>query len=220
MQKAVRDYMTAHLAKWNGIAANVTAHTLLKTKLTAIDAMVTEQERVRTGITVAKNALRVSLEQAILLVANPTAVFAEISGDAVLLSETDLTPTDLDKESDQTLDDVAARVKNAAESVIASLADYGVLAADITALEDAIEAFEGAKTGPDVARAERKALTEQLEPLVDSAGDVLTRQLDKLMARYQLTDAVFHSGYKAARVIIDLRGPGEDEGDVDPDPIP
>ncbi|CAN0544753.1 unnamed protein product, partial [Laminaria digitata] len=56
--------------------------------------------------------------------------------------------------------------------------------------------------------------------LEHSASGVLTKQLDKLLARYQLTDPVFYSGYKAARVIIDLRGPGEDPEDVDPDPIP
>jgi len=220
MFKTTRDYLTEESAIWNGIPAHVTAHTKLSTNIADIDDMVTSQGAVITGHTDTKEALRETLHGHILLVANATANHARATGNLTLLAEVDLTPSDLVNESMQTIDDVAVRVVNSATPVLADLADYGIVLADIVALETATAAFETAKTSPAVKRAQRKGLTEALKPLLSETSALLDDQMDTMMARYKTSHPAFHAGYLGARTIIDLHGPGDDDEDPVPDPDP
>ena len=219
MFKAVRDYMGGHSAVWDGIVANVNAYNLLSARITEIDGLVARQERNLGGITADKAAVRKVLEQKVLIVANAAASYAVAVGNNTLLAEVDYSPTDLSTLSEQRIDDVAARVKEIGETNLLALGDYGVTSDDNTAIGDAIDEYEVAKTAPDVARAERSGMTETLAPLVSETGKLLREQMDKLMARYETESPEYHAGYEAARVVIDLRGPG-DGGDPEPDPEP
>lgn len=219
MYKAVRDYLTEETAVWSGIVANATAHSDLTAKITAIDDMVTAQGGATTGHTAAKNALRAALEAKILLVANATANLARANADEILLAEVDLTPSGLAATSDQLIDDVGARVIAAANTAPLSLMDYGLTALDVPELQAAIDAFDAAKPAGDVKRAQRAGLTAALEPLFAETSALLKDRMDTLLARYKATDPAFHAGYEAARVIIDLHGPGEEDEPVPP-PVP
>jgi hypothetical protein len=217
MYKATGTYLDENAAAWNGIVANVDARALLGVKITAIDDKITAQEAALSGYTGNKRIQRTALETQILLVAGGTAAYARATNDPVLLADVDLEPSAIAKASEQTIDDIAVRVHAAATGVIAFLADYGLTATDLTTLDSAIAAYEAARAMPDAKRAERAGHTETLEPLFRDASLFLDGQLDVLMRRYKATDPTFHAGYEAARVIIDLHGPGEED---EPDPIP
>lgn len=66
------------------------------------------------------------------------------------------------------------------------------------------------KSRPDVARASRSGMTAALAALFKGTGELLRERLDKLMALFAATDPGVHAGYKPARVVIDLRGAGDD----------
>ncbi len=220
MYKTVRDYLAEEEAEWNSIPANVTAQAALVTKIDAIDTLVTRQEAELKGFTVQKADARAELERTTLLVADATAAYARTTNNEVLVAEMDLTPTDLSRASDQRITDVAARVATAANDVLVALVDYGVTAGDMTALNTAMTDFETAKTLPDVKRAQRAGMTEELETLFGETAGFLKEQLDRLMARYRSTSPEFHAGYEAARVIIDLHGPGDPDAPPPPPPGP
>ncbi len=220
MFKTTRDYLTANASVWNGIPATVAAHALLVTRIGAIDTMVTEQEKVLSGIYANKRAKRTELEKKMLLVSGPAAAYAAATGNELMLADTDLNPSELSNATEQRIDDIATRLINAVNNEIGALADYGVTEVQMTALDTALEVYEGAKTSPDVARAQRAGFTAALEPLVKSATDLLNDQLDKLISIYKDSNVPFHAGYESARVIIDLRGPGGDDDEDEPEPEP
>ena len=219
MYKATRTYLTDDGAPWDAIVANENAVTALGTRIAAIDTKVTAQEAELSGLTLNKDQKRNTLETATLLVAGGVEAYARATENLILLADVELEATDLTDASDQTVDDFAERVRAAADANLAALADYGITAAEMTALTDAITAFETAKSLPDARRALRKAHTQTLEPMFRETSEFLDGQLDVLMRRYKTENPTFHAGYEAARVIIDLRGPGE-EDDEDPDPVP
>lgn len=221
MYKATRAYLNENETAWNGIAANVDALTNLTDRITAIDTKVTAQEAELGGYTQNKYQLRETLNTNILLVAGGTAVFARATNNPILLADVDLEPSQVARASDQVVDDIAARVQAAADSELASLSAYGIDAAEMAALGNAITAHENAKAMPDAKRAQRTGHTETLEPMFRETSLFLDGQLDVLMRRYKATAPTFHAGYEAARVIIDLHGPGDpEEPEPVPDPVP
>ncbi len=221
MYKATRTYLDGTEAVWNGIDANVDARDALDAKINEIDAKVTAQEASLGGYTQNKYQLRETLNTAILLVSGATAAFARATGNPILLADVDLQPSDVTGATDQVIDDIAERVRAAASANLAPLMSYGITALEVTALEDAIADHEGAKSMPDAMRAERSGHTQTLEPLFKSTTEHLEGTLDPLMRRYKPSDPQFHAGYEAARVIINLSGPGDDEEpEPEPDPGP
>ena len=222
MYKATREYLATHATVWSAVPAIQTAFDELGAKITVIDQNVTAQEAALSGYTQGKAQLRSVLESRILLLANATAAYARATGNEVLLADVQVTPSGLSALSEQRIDDAAERVKAAAISVLPPLAAYGVTAIEIAQLENALTDFEEARSTPDVKRAERAGITNTLDAKFADVTELLKGQLDLLLARYKATDPEFHAGYVAARVIIDLRGPGEDEEPDGPvvDPVP
>lgn len=85
---------------------------------------------------------------------------------------------------------------------MAALADYGVAAADVTALDAARTAFAGMKTSPRETAAGRKAQTESLPQLIANVRGIFRNEIDKMMTRFKKSNADFYNGYFAARVIV------------------
>lgn len=219
MYKATRTYLLENDGVWNGIVANVDAVTSLGVQITAIDEKVTAQEASLSGYTQNKYQLRETLNTNILLVSGATAAFARATGDPILLADVDLEPYEVTRATDQVIDDIAERVRAAAAANPVAMVGHGITAVEMTALTDAITAHELGKSMPDAMRAQRKGHTETLEPLFKATTEFLDGQVDPLMRRYKTSDPAFHAGYEAARVIIDLHGPGEEDDPVPP-PIP
>lgn len=220
MYKATRTYLLENGAVWNGIVANVDAVTSLGARITEIDGKVTAQEASLGGYTQNKYQLRETLNTNILLVSGAAAACARAIGNPVMLAAVDLEPYEVARATDQVIDDMAERVRAAADTNLAALAAYGITAVEMTALTDAIAAHESAKTMPDAMRAQRTGHTETLEPLFKATTEFLEGTVDPLMRRYKPTDPTFHAGYEAARVIIDLHGPGEEDEPEPPEPPP
>jgi hypothetical protein len=96
--------------------------------------------------------------------------------------------------------DNCQNIYNTANTNIANLANYGVTAAKLTALNNAIAAFNLLISAPRDTRAKGKTVTTNLQAEFDAADEDLG-VMDDLLG--QMTDAKFVSDYNNARIIVD-----------------
>jgi hypothetical protein len=89
-------------------AATVVAE--LSDRIDAITQTIQKQEAPTTGITQDKETVRDTLEDKIREIGSLVAAYAASVGNMTLFTEVDVTPSDLDKMSDESIGDVANRV--------------------------------------------------------------------------------------------------------------
>lgn len=94
---------------------------------------------------------------------------------------------------------------------IASLAHYGVTAAEVTALQTLIDAYLVLVQQPRNVITARKGATSEIGLLVRDTQKLLTRRLDMLMRRFVVSAPKFYRQYTNARIIIDRVGSGKVE---------
>lgn len=119
-----------------------------------------------------------------------------------LAAKAEMTKSSLDRMDDSTLEQTAERVSGLANANIAALAAFGVVAADVTALDTARTTFAGMKTSPREAAAGRKAQTKSLPQLIGNVRSIFRNEVDKMMTPFKKSNAVFYNGYFAARTIV------------------
>lgn len=221
MYHATRTYLAENAAQWDSLPANVAAADGLGAKILSIERTATKQGAAAGGHGKNKRKLRKTLNAGLQVVADAAAALARAAGNPILLAEVDLTPSEIRNLPDEAVIGTVARVQVEASGAGAALADYGITPAEFTALGDALLDFGEAQAMPVVKRAQRTGLTAALKKLFGETSDFLDGQLDPLMRRYRAANPAFHAGYLAARVVIDLKGPGKRGGEApEPDPEP
>ena len=116
------------------------------------------------------------------------------------------------------LEKTGKRVSTAAVANLAALEDYGILSADVTALDALTVRFHGVKTGPRTTIAERAAETATLPDVIDGVTTILREQLDKQMTRFRKKQPEFYAGYQSAHVIVHHNGNGGTSATPTPPP--
>jgi hypothetical protein len=105
--------------------------------------------------------------------------------------------------------DLQTKVQNIydlAETNIASLGDYGVKAADVSEMEQLIEAFTTTNRNMGSNKADRSSARTALTVYFDEVDVLLDDVIDKLIENFRISDPQFYSAYQAARVIYDIGG--------------
>ena len=128
-----------------------------------------------------------------------------------------IVPSELRRYRDSVVAQRCQDVHDLANGVLASLADYGVDAAKLTAFQARINAYLTENTAPRLAITARKNATAVIEELVEETLTMLNRRMDPLMQGFANTHPEFHRQYTDARIIVDLGGTGDGE-DVPPAP--
>ena len=195
-------FLDAHGDIWKNIAAFVDAVMRAKAGVQSIDTSSDKQQTPTTGVTQEKLDLRNDLEFKTLATADPLSAFAAKNGKHDLGAQVELTKSYLDKLQDSDLEQIAERVHDLANDNLQSLADYGITAATLTALDNARKAFLAKKTAPREKVAERKAETMSLRPSFANVRSIFRNEIDKLMTPFRLSNSEFYNGYFAARSII------------------
>lgn len=217
MHSAVEKYMLENSAKWNLIKAIADA---VKT-LSANNAIIADkrgvQEQAMEGETSLKKAMKKALVDNVHVIADQLHAYAQKMEDAVLIDQTHVSTTGLNALADELLIEKAEEIQGLATKNKAALIDYNIADADLTALDDAIKAFDEVKDVPTVARAKRVGATRTLPGAIHGNQKLLAEQLDKMMSGFRLKDPPFYVGYLAARVIIDRRAHRKTE---EPTPTP
>ncbi len=208
MFSTVSAYMGTNKTIWNGVKAIGDTVTDLNDGIADISGSAGKQQTPVSGAADAKAQVRHDYEEQILVIASQLAALAEVTSNANLAAQVELTLSALDKLSDDELEETGTRVAGLATTNLATLADYGIVQADVTALTALTTQFHGIKTAPRTAVADRAGQTTTLPDKIASVTSILRNRLDKLMTKFKKSNPEFYAGYLSARVIVDRGGSG------------
>ncbi len=198
----------------------VIAATLQPAFIAKIDEILAEEEDASapiTGSTELKRNLRTDAEDKGFEVAAACVAYYTITvPNPVLRKKCEFQRSDLQPPNtrDSDLYIKMKRVHTIAEPIKALLAPFGVVAADVDALDTALAAYFIQLEAPFDARGERQASGEQVDRLFVQAMELLTEQLDVVMKFYVTNNPELHDYYLHARSIDQTGGgpiPDEDE---------
>jgi uncharacterized protein YyaL (SSP411 family) len=202
MMEATLKYLDKNNSVWSSKAALGAAIGEAQDSVQAIRDAASKQETPLEGITDEKAQKRGTLEDLALEIADQISAFAAKSSDVALTAQAHVSRSSLDQAQDNDLVQTAERIRDAANTNVAALADYGVTAAEVTALSNAITAFSAMKAAPRIAKASKSGATQSIASLVQSARSLFRNQIDKLMTPFRKTNPEFYTAYFAARVIV------------------
>ena len=185
---------------WQPIQAFADAYTDLKIHVTNIQTFSQSQEQDTSGIAQDKQAARQAMCAAALPIANAVHAYAVKTKNNTLAMSVDFSMSDLTGGRDVTSRDNCQNIYTTANTNIANLANYGVTAAKLTALTNAITAYNLLISKPRDTRAQGKTVTGNLQAEFDAADEDLGI-MDDLTG--QITVAKFVSDYNNARIIVD-----------------
>jgi hypothetical protein len=154
-------------------------------------------------LTVDKAQLRSDLEDETLKIADQLAALAAKNQKGDLAAQVRVTRSSLDQLGDLDLEQTAERIGLLANLNFGALADYGILPADMTALDTARTAFVKTKAVPREAVAQREAQNESLSQLIANVCSIFRNEIDKMMTPFKKSNPDFYRGYFTAREIID-----------------
>ena len=143
-------------------------------------------------------------------------MFAEITGNLPAAATLNQSYSDIYYATDLDAEDLAVNLLAAARAMDATaLAGYGVTAARLDDLEDALDHYSEKIGSPRAVTVKGRARTLSLEDLFDKLRAVHSR-MDRLAVVLRTTAPGFYIAYESARVIIDR--PATQEGDKEPPP--
>ena len=215
---AVEKTLERHTAVWSGVPAMATATTEYGANIASLEACVEKQVIDIRGFARAKAEAEAAMAALTLQVAGGVRAYATVVGDSVLADKMNVTRSALVRHRDSVVAQHCQGIHTEATAVVGSLADYGVLPATLTALQEAIDAYVAAITAPRNAITQRKGATAELRMLLKDTTKLLVKRLDSLVEQFRMSQPVFYRDYHNSRMIVDL-GTGSAEGTGEPVPV-
>lgn len=204
MYIAVRDYLNTEIGVWTASAGMTAAVTQLSTHITNIDTYSMGQQEDTKGVTITKGTKRDALVSKTIKVADALRAFGNATGNTTIAGQAKVTKSGLDKMPDTLLSDKAQAIRNLGNTNIASLADYNVLPADITALSAARTAFNQDIQKPKNVIGTKKTNTTNLKNEFKATVAHLENVLDPLVRTYNETNSSFVLSYFNNREIFNI----------------
>lgn len=208
---AVKQTCETHIATWTPLVPYATAHAEFLANLGAIEDSTETQELQLDGIATNKRERRDVMVGLTLAVAQAAYALATDTGDPELKAKMNYSRSDLLEGRDTVIGQRCQGVHTEANAVAGSLVAYGVAAADLAALQTAINKYVAVVSAPRTAITIRKGATAAIEALTRENLTILNERMDKLMVTFKTTAPSFHQAYFDARIIVDLGGKEEEE---------
>jgi len=189
---------------WSGLPAFVRAFSDFEGIITDINDNRVLQEKDTKGVTLDKqDAEDVLIEKTVEVSSGVYAYAVEIN-DNTLKEMVNYSPSFLSNVRDTILRDICQLIHDEANVVIGNLADYSILPADLTDLQNKINDYNDAIPEPREAITDRSTATKELKILFEKFDVVLNDRMDKLMNMFKKDHPKFHRQYNNARIIVDL----------------
>lgn len=204
MYRVTEQLLDDNNAIWSATPAFVTAKTAFSANITAISLASQQQQAVITGIATDKRVLKRTLVEVAAPIAAAVIAYASQTNNNELLEAVNYSQSDLNFTRDDMLTDRCQIIHNKANDNLAALADYGITAPLLNALQDAINAYAVKVPAPGTARQSKKTATINLRNLFNDTDTILKMQLDKLMLTFKNSHPDFYHNYTGGREIIDL----------------
>jgi hypothetical protein len=206
MYLAVQGALANHKTVWQTLPAFVVGEGEFDEQIVSIRSLVQVQEN-RKGGTVDKAQTLNALVDSAFEVAGAIRAFARVSADNELAETMSFSRSDITFGRDSQVLARCQIIHDKAVELGASLTDYGITPAKLTALQNQTDAFAVVEAKPRQQSATSAAATKSLPQLFALADEVLNDRLDVLAIQFKETEPAFYNEYTTARVIVDLRGP-------------
>ena len=216
MYYAVKDALNTHNLVWSVTVAFAAAVAEFLTNIGTLESVVAKQVIDIRGFAKSKAKAEDTLVEAAMKVAGGTLAFATVVENAVLATQMKVSDSGLRSFRDGIIAQACQGIHDSANAEILNLADYGILPADMTALQAAIDAYVALVSAPRNAIASRKGHTTELAMMMKDTSKLLDDRMDAMLVLFAETNPEFHREYFDARIIVDLKGGAtkEDEGDI------
>lgn len=184
------------------IPALVTAKSDLVNIIMQIRAANLIQQMSTKGKTMDKGDRKNELADTAYAVAGAVQALATDKGENDLYMLVNFSRTRLRSADDEEIQQLCQLIHDEANTVVASLLDYGVDEVKLEELQGLIDAWSSRSQAPRVAISERAAATSNLPNLFSAADEVLKKRMDKLMEQFYVDNRTFYDTYKKARKIV------------------
>ncbi len=185
------------------VPAFQTALTEFKAKIAEILAVEQLRDASLMGIAAGKSNLKQTLCRQTADIAGIIYAFASATGNEPLKAESNLSYSKLRQTRDEQLAPRCQNIHARADENKVALADYGITAGILTALQTAIDNYQTETPKPRTAQSQRKTQTANLRRLFSEADAILKTRLDKFAANFKTANPDFAAAYEANRIIID-----------------
>ncbi|MEY4385106.1 MAG: hypothetical protein RLY20_389 [Verrucomicrobiota bacterium] len=210
---AVLGVLDKFKALWQAIPAFLNGRNDLSAAIDAVNAEELKQAGITTGITENKRIARKAMCDSAIIVAGAIGAWADRQNNHELFNTVDFTAPDLMHRPEQECVTHCKAIYDAGLANLAALiVEKTLTQADLDDLSLKIKAFNALLTKPREAKALTKGATDHIPERLEAGDRVLERQLDRLMPRFQTSNADFYAAYQVARVIVNPGG-GSGNGD-------
>lgn len=213
MYYAVQKVLEKHNAVWSATPAFAATVTELGANIDALEAAVAKQVIDIRGYAISKAEAERQMVSLTIKVTGAAKAYAVVNQDQVLATQVNVTPSTFHRLRGAIVSQACQGLHDIVAPLTAELADYGITAEDLEALQTAIEAYTGLISSPRNAITARKGHTAEIGFLVRDTAKLLDKRMDALMGLFALEHVDFHREFFDARIIVDHRGSG-DSGDI------
>ena len=201
MEMSVRDFLSQNTPITNGIAQFTPLNTTLTSSIVQWQVLAEVQVTDKRGIAQNKNLLKNSLAVMAYETGRKVCSYALSVNNLTLYNETNISDTKLKRATDNMLKEEAQLIYDRANANVAALAPFGITAALLTNLQNAINTYVTTIPKPRLGITERKQATMQIKALKVIIRDTL-KKLDLLVEGMRYSQPNFYNGYKACRKTI------------------
>ncbi len=201
-----QEVLTDNATIWSATPAMATATGDFDANIKSLRTAVAKQVTDITGHAKDKGIALDKMVEATLRVAGCVMAYAETINDQALAEAMNLVPSELYKHRDSIVAERCQGVRDAANTHIASLAPYGIVAADVTNLQTLITNYVALIPRPRTKITERKGATSEIGLLIRDTQRLLGRRMDMLMRGFMISHPDFFRQYTDARIIVDQGG--------------
>lgn len=205
MYLGVQLFTESKNAIWMVLLSFANAFTSFKTKVAELVNTVKVQEELIEGYAKEKREKRIKMSELANTVRSAVQAYATETGNTVLYEKVNYATSELMTGSSNRSRTRCQIVHDEANAVIANLGDYGIIAADLTALQTAINVFALLISNPKDHLAARKTNTEKITKIMREIDTILKKKMDKLMENFKISSPDFYSQYFNDRKIYDAK---------------
>jgi hypothetical protein len=218
MYQSVDKFFTDNQSLISTNPAIVAAVNKLKTNIGSINSQSELQAVTTKADTVIKADSKKSIIDNILKVTAGMAAHAAATADTRLKMTADISRSELKIMRDTELLIKTHAIYNAAQSIAAELAIWGVKQSDIDALNTIANQYSEQSPGIRNIKAKTIQATANIKAIFDETNSLIKTTIDPMMLPFKNLNPTFHGEYRNARAIIKLGG-GHTTAPADTKPV-
>ncbi len=197
---------------WNNLTAFVSKYSVFNTKVSELNSLKEVQEKNITGFAVDKSNKKSGMIEKTLKVIAGLKAYSLDKNDPVILNEISYTRSKLESARDEEVASKCQIVHDRANSVLTLLADYGIVADDLTELQSSIGNYSVTSQLPSSKIDERQAVTARIGDVINEIKETLG-VMDNLVNTLNDKKPDFVLTYNNSRAINALKGGRSSNGE-------